>query len=190
VSAASRILLICGSLRSGSTNAAVLRTVAAAPGPGVEATLFEGLASLPHFNPDDDNDPLPVPVADLRARIAASDAVLFCTPEYAGTLPGSLKNLLEWTIGGGEIYGKPVAWINVSTGPTGAAGAHDSLRTVLGYAGTRIVEAACAQVPVARHAVAADGLIHDEATRREIAAAVTALAAGAAAPPGADQPSR
>jgi chromate reductase len=85
--------------------------------------VFDGMALLPHFNPDDDTEPLPAPVADLRARIAAADAVLFSTPEYAGALPGSFKNLLDWTIGGGEIYQKPVAWINVSTMPTGAAGA-------------------------------------------------------------------
>jgi chromate reductase len=174
-----RILLICGSLRAASSNSAMLRTILASPGPGVTASLFDGVALLPHFNPDDDTEPLPEAVADLRAQIAASDAVLFCTPEYAGALPGSLKNLLDWTIGGGEIYEKPVAWINVSTAPTGAAGAHASLRTVLGYAGTRIIDAACVQIPVARHSVAADGLIHDDALRREAAAAVAALTGAA-----------
>ena len=53
-------------------------------------------------------------MAGLRRQLADADAVLFCTPEYAGTLPGSLKNLLDWTVGGGELYGKPVAWINVA----------------------------------------------------------------------------
>jgi chromate reductase, NAD(P)H dehydrogenase (quinone) len=174
-----RILLVSGSTRSASTNSALVRTAAAFPPGGVEPTVYSGLAELPHFNPDDDTEPLPAPVADLRARIAAADAVLFSTPEYAGALPGSFKNLLDWTIGGGEIYQKPVAWINVSTMPTGAAGAHASLRTVLGYAGTRIIDAACAQIPVARHAVGEDGLIHDDALRREIAAAVAALRDGA-----------
>ena len=178
VSVPCQILLVCGSLREASTNAAALRTIVAAPVAGVAATVFDGLALLPHFNPDDDAAPLPAAVADLRARIAAADAVLFCTPEYAGALPGSFKNLLDWTIGGGEIYQKPVAWINVSTMPTGAASAHASLRTVLGYAGTRIIDAACAQIPVARHAVGEDGLIHD-ALRGEIAAAVAALRDGA-----------
>jgi NAD(P)H-dependent FMN reductase len=179
VSTPCQILLVCGSLREASTNAAALRTIVAVPVAGVVATVFDGLALLPHFNPDDDAAPLPTAVADLRARIAAADAVLFSTPEYAGALPGSFKNLLDWTIGGGEIYQKPVAWINVSTMPTGAAGAHASLRTVLGYAGTRIIDAACTQIPVARHAVGEDGLIHDDALRREIAAAVAALRDGA-----------
>lgn len=102
------ILLISGSLRVGS-NAAALRTVhELVP----ESVLFDGLAMLPHFNPDDDAEPLHPAVAALRSAIAEADAVLFCTPEYAGALPGSFKNLLDWTIGG-EIYQKPVAWINV-----------------------------------------------------------------------------
>jgi chromate reductase len=176
---ARRILLICGSLRVGSTNAALLNTIAALPVPDVTAIRYDGVAGLPHFNPDDDTEPLPPAVADLRERIASADALLFCTPEYAGALPGSLKNVLDWTIGGGEMYEKPVAWINVSTSPTGAAGAHASLRTVLGYAGTRIVEAACVQIPVARAAVGADELIHDGELRREMAAVITALAGAA-----------
>ena len=176
-----QILLICGSLRQGSTNAASLRTIAALDTPGVTTSLFGGMASLPHFNPDDDAPPLHAAVADLRAQIGRADAILFSTPEYAGALPGSLKNLLDWTIGGGEVYEKPAGWINVSTAPTGAAGAHASLRTVLLYAGARIVDAACVQIPVARYAVGADGLVHDEALRQEIAAAVDALAVGARA---------
>ena len=95
-----RILLISGSTRGASTNTALLRTACDVSPRGVEPELYDGLTGLPHFNPDDDADPLPPAVADLRARIAAADAVLFCTPEYAGALPGSFKNLLDWTVGG------------------------------------------------------------------------------------------
>lgn len=76
--------------------------------------MYDGLAALPHFNPDDDADPLPVPVAALRAAIAEATAILICTPEYAGTLPGSFKNLLDWTVGGTEICDKPVAFVNAA----------------------------------------------------------------------------
>ena len=103
-----RILLISGSTRRGSGNTAALRTVQALAPAGITAELYDGLAALPAFSPDEDERP-PGPAADLRARIAAAGALLFCTPEYAGTLPGSLKNLLDWTVGGGEIYGKPAA---------------------------------------------------------------------------------
>src|SRR5881394_3090647 len=113
-----RILLISGSTRRGSGNTAALRTIQALAPDGVTAELYDGLAALPAFSPDQDERP-PAPAADLRARIAAAGALLFCTPEYAGTLPGSLKNLLDWTVGGGEIYGKPVGWINVAVGGRG-----------------------------------------------------------------------
>ncbi|WIV62028.1 NADPH-dependent FMN reductase [Amycolatopsis nalaikhensis] len=144
-----------------------------------ETTTYPGLAELPHFNPDDDRDPLHPAVAELRAAVKEADAVLICTPEYAGGLPGSFKNLLDWTVGGGEIYGKPVAWINASSvaAPTGGRDAHDSLRKVLTYAGAKIVEEACARIPVSR-AVVADGRVTDPDLRGRIAVAVKRLREG------------
>lgn len=175
-----RLLLISGSLRASSTNSATLRTAIATKPQGVEAVLYAGLATLPHFNPDDDARPLPTEVADLRSAIHAADALLFCTPEYAGALPGSFKNLLDWTIGDGEpesIYDKPVAWINVA--PRGAMGAHDELRAVLGYAHATIVEEACVHVPLVTGAIGADGLIADPVAREGVARAVASLAESA-----------
>ena len=171
-----RILLVSGSTRSGSTNTALLRTARDAPPAGIEAELYEGLAGLPHFNPDDDVEPLPDAVADLRARIAAADAVLFCTPEYAGTLPGSAKNLLDWTVGGTEMSDKPVAWVNAAADSRRGGGAHATLATVLGYVQARIVDEACIDVPVPRGAAGADGLIADADVRAGIRAALCALA--------------
>ena len=139
---AARILLIAGSLRERSTNAAVVRTAAALALPELDAVVFDGLGRLPHFNPDDDFAPLPAAVDDLRAGIAGAAGVLFCTPEYAGALPGSFKNLLDWTIGGEELYRKPVGWINAAAEGRGN-NAHDSLRKVLGFAHATIVEPAC-----------------------------------------------
>jgi chromate reductase, NAD(P)H dehydrogenase (quinone) len=174
-----RLLLISGSLRAGSTNAAALRTVAALAPADVETETFAGMGALPHFNPDDDAEGavLHPAVVELRRAIGAADALLFCTPEYAGDLPGSFKNLLDWTVGGGETYGMPVAWINVASvaSPTGAADAHASLRRVLGYTGSDIVEDACVRVPVPRDAVGADGLVTDSAIRDVVAGAVAEL---------------
>src|SRR4051794_25382569 len=131
------LLLVSGSLRAGSTNAAVLRTAEALAPDGVETVLYGRLAELPHFNPDDDAEGRPVhpAVAAMRAAVARADAILVCTPEYAGALPGALKNLLEWTVGDAGTYDKPVGWINAAgpAAPTGGADAHDSLRKVLGY---------------------------------------------------------
>jgi chromate reductase, NAD(P)H dehydrogenase (quinone) len=144
-----RVLCISGSLRAKSTNTAVLRTAQLLAPSDIEVTLYDRLRDLPPFNPDDDTAPLPSPVDELRAAIRAADALLFSTPEYAGALPGSFKNLLDWTIGDdqpGSIYEKPVAWINAST--RGATHAHDSLRLVLGYAHAHLIDRACVSVPV------------------------------------------
>lgn len=176
-----RVLLISGSLRAGSTNTALLRTAPEVAPTGVETTLYEGMAALPHFNPDDDAEGAPVhpAVAALRAAIRDADALLLSTPEYAGALPGSFKNLLEWTVGDASTYRKPVAWVNAARGaaPTGAADAHASLRKVLGYVHAEIVEDACVRIPVPRGAVGEDGLIADAAIRVALAEVLAALAA-------------
>jgi chromate reductase, NAD(P)H dehydrogenase (quinone) len=182
---ATTILLVPGSLRAASVNRAVLRTAARLAGDAIEATLYEPVSALPPFNPDDDPEagPAPASVAELRRRLAATDAVLFCVPEYAGTMPGAFKNLLDWAVGGGELDGKPVAWINASSrlNPEAGRGAHQALRTVLGYTGADIAETACRRIRVPRRAVGPDGLVADEATRQQIAAVVRALAGHASA---------
>ncbi len=171
------ILLISGSLRAGSANTAALQALQAIAPTGVHTLLYTGMHSLPHFNPDHDDEPLHPAVAELRAQIGAADAVVFSTPEYAGALPGSFKNLLDWTVGGGEIYQKPVAWVNVSSiaSPKGGADAHDSLRRVLGYTGSVIVEAACARIPIDRKLVGEDGLIRDVEVREKLRVVLEAL---------------
>ena len=174
------ILMISGSLRSGSVTTAVLRAAAELLPPRVIADAFDGTGLLPHYNPDDDVDPLHPAVADYPQRIVAADAVLFSTPEYAGALPGAFKNALDWIVGGTgtEITGKPVAWINPSTGPTGptgAADAYDSLRKVFRFIQPRIIEGACTQIPVFRRQITVDGEIPDRMIRETIARSVAIL---------------
>ncbi|MEU3354787.1 NADPH-dependent FMN reductase [Streptomyces sp. NPDC037389] len=162
------ILLLSGSLRAASSNETALRTTeAVAASAGVCTVRYEGLADLPHFNPDDDHDPLPGPVTDLRAAIAAATAVLICAPEYAGTLPGSFKNLLDWTVGGTEICDRPVAWVNVAS-PGRGGGAEATLRTVLSYTGATIVEPACVRIPLTQGMAGPDGVVADEGVRGEL----------------------
>jgi len=171
---ATKVLLISGSTRSGSTNTAVLRTAQVMARDGVRATVYEGLAELPAFNPDHDQEPLPPAVADLRHRIASADALVFCTPEYAGALPGSFKNLLDWTVGGGEIYRKPVTWINVAAEGRGA-NAQLSLETVLCYVGADVVQDASRRLPITAAAIGPDGLVADAVVREGVAAVLTEL---------------
>ena len=141
------VLLLCGSVRKGSSNEAMLRLVQEVVQDPDSAVFYEGLGELPHFNPDLDTDPLPEAVVGLRNAIADADAVLICTPEYAGTLPGSFKNLLDWTVGGTEICDKPTGWINAAN-PGRGEGAIATLRTVLEYTGAAIVEDACARIAI------------------------------------------
>jgi chromate reductase, NAD(P)H dehydrogenase (quinone) len=172
-----RLLLVSGSTRERSTNGAALNTLQALAGErGVEATLFDGMTRLPHFNPDDDGDSLDPAVVDLRAAIEEADAVVFSTPEYAGALPGSFKNLLDWTVGGAEMYRKPVAWINVAAEGRGEL-AQDSLATVLGYLGTEVVNGACLRVPVPRDVVDANDVISDDGIRGRLSEALDVLSA-------------
>jgi NAD(P)H-dependent FMN reductase len=169
--------MVSGSLRARSTNTAVLRTAAQLAPPGIEVVLYQGLATLPAFNPDDEVLMLPA-VTALREEIHAAAAMLFSTPEYAGALPGSFKNLLDWTIGDdqpGSIYTKPVGWINAS--PRGAEGAHRELRQVLGFAHASILEAAAVAVPVTEAMIGADGIVSDPAAQLAIAHAMKAIAA-------------
>ncbi|MDR3374820.1 MAG: NAD(P)H-dependent oxidoreductase [Ancalomicrobiaceae bacterium] len=168
------LLFLCGSLRAGSVNAAVLGTAAALAPASARATTYSGMASLPHFNPDDDREPLAAPVADLRRTLGSVDAVLISTPEYAGSLPGSFKNLLDWTVGSAGLYGKPVGWINPSA-MGGAKDTYHALALVLERAGATIVAAAAADIPVSRDMIGSDCLIADAGIRARIAAVVAVL---------------
>ena len=170
-----RLLLVSGSLRAASTNTAVLRAAVEVAPAGTTAVLFDGVGRLPHYNPDLDVDPLDPAVVELRDAVGQADALLVSTPEYAGALPGSFKNVLDWLVGASGMAGKAVAWVNTSSSTSGAAGAHASLRTVLSWIDVDVVEAACAHIPVPRGALGADGRITDPAIRTPLTAAVAAL---------------
>jgi chromate reductase len=144
--------------------------------------MYDHLASLPAFNPDEDHYPWHPEVERLRDAIHEVDGIVFSTPEYAGALPGSLKNLLDWTIGDdhvSSIYDKAVGWIDAS--PRGSSGAYDELRTVLAYAHARIIDAACARVPVTGTMIGPDGLIEDERSRASLVGVLTSLTVAATA---------
>ncbi|HEY6317842.1 MAG TPA: NADPH-dependent FMN reductase [Acidimicrobiia bacterium] len=174
---ACRFLLISGSLRAASTNSAVLRTAREVAPRGVDSVLYQRLAELPHFNPDDDGDVVQPVVGELRVAIHAATALVFSTPEYAAALPGAFKNFLDWTIGdaeAGSIYEKPAAWINTSTRQ--ASDAHDELRRVLTYAHAAIVDRACVEAPVTESMIGTDGLIREPAIRDRLAHGLDVLA--------------
>jgi chromate reductase len=153
-----RILLISGSIPEGSLHTAALRTAVRLAPSGIAATLYDGLRSLPAFVPGEST--LPGAVAVLRHEVNAADAVLFSTPEYAGSVPGSLKNLLDWLVDGGELDGKPVAWLSVAA-PGQDEGALATLETVLGHGNARVLRSACIRIPLSLEAVDATGIVAD-----------------------------
>jgi NAD(P)H-dependent FMN reductase len=167
------VLLISGSTRSASTNTAALRTVAALAPADTEIIWYDGLVALPAFNPDDDGSAHSSVVA-LHQQISDADAVLFCTPEYAGTLPGSFKNLLDWTVGTADLYEKPTAFLNVAALGRGD-GAAATLVTVLGYVGAQVEPDACARLPVSRDDIGPDGLVTNVEFRTGALDALTRL---------------
>ena len=171
-----RLLLISGSTRGNSTNGAALENVRRTAPAGSSAHLYQGLSALPAFNPDDDHGSPPAVVQELRAAIGAADAVVISTPEYAGTLPGSLKNLLDWTVGGTELTDKPVAWINVAGAGRGR-GAVATLETVLGYVGASLVGDACVTATVRREALSPDGILVDVSVSTQLGRVWSALGA-------------
>src|SRR5437868_15517963 len=104
-----RILAISGSLRTGSSNTILLRAAVALAPAAFEVSVYEGLATLPHFNPDLDNEAAPPPVVDFRSQLHASDGVLIASPESAHGVPGVLKNALHWFVASAEMTGSLVA---------------------------------------------------------------------------------
>jgi len=174
-----RVLALSGSLRRDSYNTALLRAAAEVAPQGMVVELYEGLATLPHYDADSDVGAGPEPVRDLRERIAAADALLVATPEYNGSIPGLLKNAVDWAsrpFPGGALGGKTVAVIGASTGQYGGMWAQAELRKSLGVAGARALADGVA-VPKAQERFDAEGRLIDEALRDRLAALLAALAA-------------
>ena len=112
-----KILAISGSLQAKSKNAALLTIAQRSAPPGVELILFDGLRDLPHFNPDLEVDVAPESVMVWRQALASSDALLIASPEYGFSLPGVLKNAIDWVIGSGELEGRVIAVTAAVPGP-------------------------------------------------------------------------
>ena len=143
------ILGIAGSFRAGSHNMQLLRLAAEELPEGVELVVFDGLAEIPAFDQDLE-DLAPDAVDALNAAIAGADAILIATPEYNGSIPGALKNALDWVsrpIAGSPIRRKPVAVIGASTSAFGAVWAQRELKKVLGVMGARVLDV---ELPVAK----------------------------------------
>jgi chromate reductase, NAD(P)H dehydrogenase (quinone) len=176
-----RVLAINGSLRTASHNGALLRAAAALLPPGAELVELTGLADVPAYSEDHDAGPPPATVAALRGALASADAVLISTPEYNSSIPGQLKNALDWAsrpFPGNALRGKPAAVIGASTGMFGAVWAQAELRKVLHTIGARVVDREL-PVPFAHERFDASGRLADDLLRQDLGDLLGELVAGA-----------
>jgi chromate reductase len=159
-----RVLGISGSLRADSYNSQLLHAAREFLPNEVELEVFDGLRELPAYDQDLDNDGVSAPVQALREAIGAADVLLIATPEYNGSIPGLLKNAIDWASrprGSASLADKPVAVIGATTGSFGGVWAQADTRKVLGIAGARVIECDLA-VPHAPECFVDGGLIHLE----------------------------
>lgn len=146
-----KVLVLVGSLRVGSVNRQLADLAAESAPDGVTVTVYPDLGDLPFYNEDLDVEPAPAPVAALRAAAAAADAALVVTPEYNATIPGVLKNAIDWLsrpFGDGALKGKPMAVIGAAMGRYGGVWAHDETRKSFGIAGPRVIETITFSLPI------------------------------------------
>jgi chromate reductase, NAD(P)H dehydrogenase (quinone) len=179
-----RILAVSGSLREGSFNTSLLRAALEAAPEGVELEIWEGLGELPLYDEDIEDD-APESVRRLREDWAAADAILFSTPEYNGSVPGGLKNAIDWASRPrleAVLRNKPVAVVGASTGQFGALWAQQDLKRILGIAGARVVGT---EITVARaeERIDNEGRLLDGEVFEQLRLHLTTLASEAVAAP-------
>jgi chromate reductase, NAD(P)H dehydrogenase (quinone) len=178
-----KVLGISGSLRRDSHNTNLLRAAAELVDGEVELVVWEGLKAVPPYDEDDDVAQAPAAVAELRAAIAGADAVLFATPEYNSSIPGQLKNALDWVsrpIATNPLRNKPVAVVGASTGAFGAVWSQAELRKVLAAIGARVLDCEVACRYAAERFDEHGGLVDEEA-RAQLGEAVDRLVGAARA---------
>ena len=177
-----RVLGLSGSLRQDSHNTRLLRGAGSLLPEGAELVVFDRLGEIPLFNEDDEHT-LPAAVSALKDAIAAADGLLVATPEYNHSIPGVLKNALDWAsrpVAETPLRGKPAAVIGASTSLFGAVWAQAETRKVLGATGARVIDREL-PVPQAEEALGADGLPTDDDARETLAATLDELIELAAA---------
>jgi chromate reductase len=178
-----RVLGISGSLRRGSYNTALLRHAGELfQAEGAEFEIYDGLRHVPPYDEDDDVEGAPEAVARIRAAVREADAIFIATPEYNASIPGVLKNAIDWlsrpSVAECALKNKPVAVVGASTGAFGAVWAQAELRKVLGAAGARVVEGDVA-VGHAMDRFGADGRLNEMEIEEQVREVVSELLAQA-----------
>lgn len=182
-----KLLAISGSLRATSSNTNLLHAAVALAPEGIAVELYDGLADLPHFNPDDDHEKVPPSVKHWRAALRAADGVIFSTPEYAHGVPGVLKNALDWIVGSGELASKPVTLFNAS--PRGTY-AQASLKETLSVMASDFISEAAVTLNLLGTQLSAKQIAADAAMAESIRRGLRRLARCASMPGYSIQPAR
>jgi chromate reductase, NAD(P)H dehydrogenase (quinone) len=167
-----KVLAICGSTRKTSSNLNLIHAIADLTKEKFEIEIFDGLDSIPHFNPDNDNETPPPAVRNFRQQLKAIDGILICTPEYAMGVPGTLKNAIDWTVSSCEFSHKPVALITASSL---GENAHESLLKTLKIIESNITDQTQLVIPYVKTKVSRENKITDAATQDKVIALVNAF---------------
>jgi chromate reductase len=166
------IFAIPGSLRAGSSNHSILKIIGDMLPGDINYQIYDGLSSIPPFDPGLDNNTPPQTVTALRNLITNADAVIICTPEYAYGVPGQLKNAIDWMVSSGSFSGKLTALITASTG---GENAHTALLKILGAVDAIVPEEATLLISYIRSKMNTEGIITDKETAEGIQQLVVEL---------------
>lgn len=164
-----KLLILPGSLRKNSSSNAIIRAMITMLPDDVDVEVYNGIGGLPHFN---DAEGVQESVKEFRMKIKNADAVLFCTPEYAFGIPGSLKNALDWTVGSGEFVDKPVGLVTASS--QGEKG-HAALLLVLGAISAKVIDEATLLISFVRARLDDKGNVKDALTVNNLQKVVNTL---------------
>jgi chromate reductase, NAD(P)H dehydrogenase (quinone) len=167
-----KVLAICGSIKQDSANHKLIQYIQTRSAGLFEIELFEGLTALPYFDPNPEQENSHESVNQFRKRIALADGVLVCTPEYVFSLPGILKNALEWTVSTTVFTDKPAALITASS--SGKV-AHESLQLVMKTLGVKTSDETRILISGIKSKMNPTGLVHDEETQKQLADLVKAF---------------
>ena len=170
-----RILTISGSLRTASINTQLLEAIAELAPSSVTVIRSGSLDNLPHFSPERDTDPAPEAVTDLRAQLREADAVIICTPEYIHSMPGVLKNMLDWMASSGEFVHKPVGVLSASPSDMGGSRAHAALSHTMEVLMANLPEQASLIIPFVRQRMNTDGQLNDSVLKQELQTVLSTL---------------
>ena len=160
-----KVVAICGSTRQTSINHSLIKAIAALSAANLDLIIFDGIANLPHFNPDNDGDNVAKEISDFREQLANAAGIIICTPEYAHGVPGTLKNAIDWTISSSSFPKKPTMLITASTG--GKYG-HKALMETLKAIEANSVEKLQLVIPFVKTKVNMDNEITDDKTLAEV----------------------